>query len=439
MSHLLYYSWFSLKSKELRFIVHKWLVLAATAITLCSSSGCSDRERLNPIDPLNPKTGGKPVGLFAVSMRDTVRLTWQPLGLRNLSGYRIYRQSNTGRTFTRIDSVGGDQHSYREFGLTLGRRYVYRITAYTEVNESSPSDTVGITPGPAFIWVADAGFGDVIKLTHDGRQELFRARGFIRPERLQANPKTGEVWVIDTITDELRRIDANGTTSAVRVALQRPVDVTLDTTENSVWVADEDAGVFKYDARGVRLLQAPSSGVNAIAFNYYTNEVWALARKRRKLLRIDRNGLVNEENVSLASPQAISIHRGTGDAWIADSSRVIVVRGTGQIDVASGHSFIYAKRLAVNQNSGECWVIDAALRLPPSRLVKFDVSGTAQFSLGDFYSPSGISINVFDGSCFMTEPQLSSLIHVSATGQILNRASTFSRPFDVDVENRPLN
>jgi hypothetical protein len=410
-----------------------------TIATLCLMFACADRERLNPIDPLNPKTGGKPVGLFAVSMRDTVRLAWQPMDLRDLSGYRIFRQSRRDGGFALIDSVGGNLQSYREFGLILGRHYVYRITAYTAVSESSPSDTAGITPGPAFIWVADAGNGAVYKYTNDGRNELARNWGFIRPQRLQANPKTGAVWVVDTYTDELRLLEAGGGSSAIRISLQEPVDLAIDSTENTVWVVDENAGVFKYDARGVRIAQASVTEVSAVAYNYRTRELWALNRKQKRLLRIDSNGEVNLENLSLVNPQAISIHRSTGDVWIADSVRIVIVRGNGQIEETSGHTFSFASEVAINQNSGECWAIDKALRNSPSGVIKFDMSGAVRFSRDDFYLPSGLSINSFDGSCFVAEPQLGSVVHVSASGEIINRETNFSRPIDVDVENRPLN
>jgi DNA-binding beta-propeller fold protein YncE len=410
-----------------------------TIAMLCLMSGCADRERLNPIDPLNPKTGGKPVGLHAVSIRDTVGLAWQPMGLRDLSGYRIYRQASTGSSFTLIDSVAGKQQSYREFGLTFGRHYIYRITAYTAVNESSPSDTVGVTPGPSFLWIADGGIGTVYKYSHDGRSELARVRDFIRPRYLQANPKTGEIWVIDTSTRELRRIDANGSSSSIRIALQSPVDLAIDSTENSVWVADEAAGVFKYNADGGLVAQAQVVGVKSVAFNYRTRELWALNRQQKQLLRIDSNGAVTPENLTLVSPQAISIHRGTGDAWIADSTRIVIRRGTGEIQEASGHTFSYASEVAVNQNSGECWAVDKAIKSPPSRIVKLSVSGNALFSLNDFYLPGGLSVNVFDGSCFIAEPQLSGVVHVSASGNIVSWAMNFSRPYDVDVDNRPLN
>jgi hypothetical protein len=419
-------------------IARVWLALAAMASLMWMTYGCSDRERLNPLDPLNPKTHGKPGGLFAISMRDTVVLGWQALGLRNLSGYRIYRRTTDNLNFSLIDSVGGEAQRFREFGLSLGRHYIYRITAYSGATESSPSDTVGITPGPAFTWIADGAAGIVAKLTHDGVHEIFRSRSFFQPLRVQANPKTGQLWVING--RELRRLEASGSLSTIRLIMQNPVDLAVDSTENSVWVADKSIGVFKFDADGVELAHVPLPGVVSIAFDFPTSELWALDGRQKRLWRIDRAGSNRVDgNVKLLNPRSILIHRARGEAWIADSTRILRISAGGQVDSTRGHTFSYARKVALNQNTGECWAIDWSPSFAQSKVVKFSSDGSRLFVLEGFSSPSALSVNVFDGSCFVTEPQLSRLTHVSATGQIIDRSGDFFGPIDVDVENRPLN
>ena len=410
------------------------------AIIAWLTIGCSDRERLNPIDPLNPKTGGIPVGLSVISLRDTVKLSWQALELRSLSGYRIYRRTNNNASFSVIDSVAGNMQSFSEVGLALGVHYVYRITAYSGATESNPSDTVGITPGPAFTWIADAASQSIFKLTHDGLHQIFRAGSFQRPSRLQANPKTGQLWVLDGVTQELRRVEANGAVSAIRIVLSRPIDLAVDSVENSVWVVDRGVGVFKYDGNGVQLAQVSLPEVIAIDFHYPAGELWALDGKQKKLWRINRSGAgAIASNVRLLSPQSISISRGSGAAWIADSARVLLVQTDGRVDTTSGYAFAYARTVAVNQNNGEGWAIDWSPSFARSKVVKFSNNGSKLFAIEDFSAPSALAVNVFDGSCFITEPQLSRITHVSATGRIINQSRNFSGPTDVDVENRPLN
>lgn len=418
----------------------KWLAVTAMASLVWLTTGCSDRERLNPIDPRNPDTHGKPVGLHAISMRDTVELGWQALGLRGLLEYRIYRRTANNANFALIDSVSGDVHSFRNFGLVLGLRYIYRITARFGETESSPSDTVSITPGPAFTWVADLGSGAVVKLTHDGLHELIRARNFVQPVRLQANPKTGQLWVIDNISRELLRVEANGRFSGIRAVMQRPVDIAIDSTENTIWVADSNIGVVKFNGEGSQKAQVSLPGVTAVAYNYSADELWALDGTKKKLWRINRIATtIVESGVTLIRPRSISIDRRSGQAWIADSTRVLLVRANGQTDTTRGHAFSYARKVTVNQNTGECWAIDWSPNFAQSRLIKFSAGGTKLFSIENFSAPSALSVNVFDGSCFITEPQLSRLTHVSTTGKIISQSGNISVPTDVDVENRPLN
>ena len=416
-----------------------WLAAVAMLCLTWLTTGCSDRERANPLDPLNPKTHGKPVGLRAISLRDTVALSWQLLGLRGLSGYRIYRRAQPSAVFSLVDSVSGEISGFRESGLQLGRRHVYRITAFSPSTESNPSDTVSITPGPACTWVADPG-GAVVKLTHDGLHEILRVDDLLEPIRLQANPKTGQVWVIDSLTGEVSCWEADGRFSGVAIELERPVDVALDTTENSIWVGDANLGLLKFDRAGTRVAQLSLPGISAIAFNYFTGELWALSNREKKLWRVNRQATSSSEiNASLVSPRAISIARATGVAWIADSSRVRMIPSFGAASSAAGYDFSFARDVAVNQRTGDAWTIDWSPAAGQSKIVKFSSVGVMVFSVADFSGPSALSVNVFDGSCFIAEPQLSRVTHVSLSGQIISRSADVAIPADIDVENRPLN
>ena len=53
--------------------------------------GCSNREPLNPLDPNNPFTGGKPTGLSLIPIQNTVQILWDPIDLIDINNYTIYR------------------------------------------------------------------------------------------------------------------------------------------------------------------------------------------------------------------------------------------------------------------------------------------------------------------------------------------------------------
>jgi hypothetical protein len=65
-----------------------FLVAIAVAGAL---SGCSDRERLNPLDPSNPSTRVAPIGFAAVAGDGFVSLSWRPATSSDVTGYDLYR------------------------------------------------------------------------------------------------------------------------------------------------------------------------------------------------------------------------------------------------------------------------------------------------------------------------------------------------------------
>jgi hypothetical protein len=91
-----------------------------------------------------------PTNLTATAIDDqSLQLTWS----HNCSfedGYRLERSEDTV-TFTQIAELGENITEYTDTGLTLGSDYIYRVKAFTEINESdySTSGTVSIIfPSP---------------------------------------------------------------------------------------------------------------------------------------------------------------------------------------------------------------------------------------------------------------------------------------------------
>lgn len=98
---------------------------------------------------------GAPTGLVAVQEGGAVRLFWNPNPERDLSGYRIYRRSNTGpwRQFGPEIVI---QPLYLDTEVEPGEHAAYKVTAVDRAaNESAPSEIVEMdmtgdeeTPGP---------------------------------------------------------------------------------------------------------------------------------------------------------------------------------------------------------------------------------------------------------------------------------------------------
>ena len=62
------------------------------AILTFGGWGCSNRERLNPLDPRNPDTLGRPTGLRVTSNRHRVTLSWEFVEHANVLGISVWRR-----------------------------------------------------------------------------------------------------------------------------------------------------------------------------------------------------------------------------------------------------------------------------------------------------------------------------------------------------------
>jgi len=142
--------------------------------------GCADRQHDNPLDPLNKKTKGRPVGLDVLSFESTAVLTWQSFQVDGLIGIKVYRQKKNDSTFQEIGLVT-DQSNFEDKSVDFGITYNYRIQAITEKYQTPFSDVVSITPGPSYIWVTSGSFGIVSKITHDASHLIFQRSNYLYP------------------------------------------------------------------------------------------------------------------------------------------------------------------------------------------------------------------------------------------------------------------
>jgi len=61
------------------------------AIALVALAGCTNRDRSNPLDPRNARTGGTIPGFNAVAGDSVVELRWPSLQQEGVTGYRVQR------------------------------------------------------------------------------------------------------------------------------------------------------------------------------------------------------------------------------------------------------------------------------------------------------------------------------------------------------------
>jgi len=112
----------------------------------------SSNKRINEVDVVLSSAPTAPQNLSATAISDSqIDLTWDPPSDwgGDKEGYRIYRSTSSGGSYTQIDSVGASTTSYSDTGLNSGTTYYYVVTAYNSVGESSYSnEDSATTDGP---------------------------------------------------------------------------------------------------------------------------------------------------------------------------------------------------------------------------------------------------------------------------------------------------
>ncbi len=408
-----------------------WFCSAAVII----SFACADRQRLNPLDPENPNTLGQPTGLSVTSVRDTVTLGWDRLVLRDLSGFRIYRRREGETRFSSIAQTP-PANSFRDRGVAFGLPHVYRIAAVADGFESPLSDSVRITPGPTFSWVADASTNELIALSHDGQHETWRAAAFGQPQRLQIDARRRQVWVLDRFGGEFGRVTFSGQRLLNSKRILGAWDLAVDQTDGSVWVADSLAnGLLKFDSTGAlsKMLESYKKLV-ALAVHPQTSELWALDRATLRVQIFSRAGEWRRTlSVALQRPMDIDIDGRTGKVWIADGQRILRLTANGDEEQLPPLAVRLAYRVAADEISGGCWVIDFSAAIRGSDVIKLSAAGGLLFTSKGFDLPERVAANPYDGSGLVADFGNGRLVRLAASGRVEGTYDRVFSPIDVDT------
>ena len=393
---------------------------------------CSERQRLNPLDPLNPETGGRPTGLRVISEYKTVTLWWDRINVKDLQGYNVYRKQGRDQIFHKIAMVSPDSSRFRDKGVNYGITYFYQLSAFTPSFESPRSEVVSITPGPTFNWVVDTQRGQVVKLTFDGLHQIFRIGGFGLPVAITPDRKGGGVWVADYFYGKVYKISPNGRILSSFTGFSTPRELDVDTLRKNIWVADTRK-VVKMDSTGIVLVQVTGySKPVSVSVDDKTGDCWVADCKNGVVTRISEKGEPVLVLHDLMRPSSVGVCPLDGSCWVADSSRVLRLNPDMSIRfVVPG--FTYARGLSVDTETGECWVIDVKEGPGQSRVVKLSPTGIKLLEVTGFSAPKGISANPYDGSCTVADTYNNRIVRVSAEGKIISQLGGFLQPWGVAV------
>jgi len=402
---------------------------AAALLALLVSGGCAERDRSNPLDPLNHKTGGGPSGFNALAGDRQVELRWTRLTQQGVLGYRIQRRV-PGSAFAYLgDTLGSNLAGAVDSSVTNGFTYIYRLVADLASGDSvvSPPDTA--TPGTRKVTALAAGVPGRVGLTPDGRDILFSLEAVDAFEDMEFDSVHSAVWLTLPGEGAVLREHFDGTSAGPPIGVTGPSDVTVSkirgvgwvaipslggveafgpdinsttprasinnlgephvveaqTPNPSVWIGNQAGTAFRYSLDGSAELGAWNLGSRVIAIALEDTAAWVATRASEsdafhdKLYRIDpadssvtlvRSGLLN-----LAD---IAFDRLTQRLWV--SERGAPNHGAGRLTAISKDGVTYVQVLSIEPygigleaSTGNCWVSD----LKSGRV--FEIASTGVF------------------------------------------------------------
>jgi hypothetical protein len=404
-----------------------WFKATVACILLGVIWGCSNRKRSNPLDPLNPDTGGKPTGLRVVTEKHTAIIEWHALSVSG--GFNIYRRMEGQDSYETLASVSSGVYSYQDSDLPYNQEVAYRISALASGYESPWSDSVAVIPGPHNYWLVDTYFGEVFKLTYDVRHVVAESIESPYPVGIAADSVSGSVWVADLI-GLLFKLSGDGEALLRVEGLYDPSHVVFDPINRYVWVSDSSGTqVVRYNNSGnilgrtggfqrIRELSHVSAAGGCWVADGQGREIVFISDEDEKELSIDEE---------LVYPTAVSYFHQGDWLWAADSLRMLRIWPDGRVEETLTLN-VPIHTISVDQSTGDCWVVTILNDGEEDEILKVNAIGEIIVRARGFYIVQDLVANDSDGGCIVADSGNRRIVKLSGDGEIMTILAGFGVP-----------
>ena len=420
------------RKSDLKTISKINILILIGCLFLC----CTDRDKLNPIDPQNPESGGRPQLWRIYSEYDRVILQWNQLQLKGIQGYQIYRKQESESKFNPIHLAPPDSNRYIDNGLVYDKRYDYFVTVVGGDFETASSDTVSIIPGPTIIWATDVYNRRILKISHDGAHEIKQIPVDGYPWALAYDNENNVLWYTDIFLNRVYRIQSQTFEIVLNLPYGEPNDIVLDKINNRIWVADEtQSKIFVFNREGEKVGEV-SGFQKPVSLDYFWKDgsSWVADSKAETVNKISKAFQTFVQIKDLINPTSVSVNQLTGDCWVADSSRILKFDTKGRLNLTIEPQVNFAKYLAVDSELGNCWVLDYSFFAYHSRLICFDANGDQLLELSGLSWPENITVNPYDHSCIVADSGAGRILKISIDGTILGQVAGYDYTHGLFVE-----
>ncbi|MFH0778602.1 MAG: hypothetical protein V2A71_08230 [Candidatus Eisenbacteria bacterium] len=402
---------------------------ALAAVALIAS--CGERDRLNPLDPLNDATGGRPPSFNAVALDGRVELRWAPLRLKGLSGLNVYRGTRESGPFELLAGSPLDPGGATavDSSVVNGTTYFYVLVPVIEsAGERTPSLPVAATPGPHMAVVCDGWSGVVSKLSADLRTSIWTVGGFYLPFCVASS---GTFVLVCDLYEGVMKLDSEGGLVWRAAEFTVPVWVSVHTDGTSA-VADYAAGnvtILSPDGHVERVMSEALLTPRSVSFDSEGN-VWVADPGAGRVNKYSREGLLVSTNTNLVRPSVLDVEMESGCCWVADGGTNSVVRLSPEAEEMSRITLFSSPRaVEAEQKGGGCWVAACGSK----ELVRLSAGAGVQWRVGKMGCPVWIHASPDDGSVWVADAELGRVLVLSGAGHLRFVTSQFVSPMSLTV------
>jgi len=410
-------------------------------LTLTFLFSCAEREKQNPFDP----TGSAPITLSVTSRGQRVDLSWSNPDLSDFTGFNVYRKKETSDSAFNLLAIiqSSGTRNYSDNNVEFRQLYSYYVTIVGQNQESKPSNTVSITPGPGYNWVVDKWGFQIIKTTYDAEHLVLyyytnyppSDMAVAKPFRigLITFPSAGLVEVIGLINGDLiETIDQ----------ITYPYVIAYDSSASNFWLGDSSGYLYKIDAE-TRNVELISSALRKPIFIHIAEQVGLISvvdLNLKEIVQFDRAGdVVNKiteiNGQSLSGPRRFLYNEKYDRYWLSDGiSSMDFIYTKNRIDdqFMCIDTLPQAIDLELSKYDDKIWLID--FKGFNSSLVQLSHTGIRQLEISGLYEPFDIQVNKYDGTLLIAESGRGRLLHYNNELQLLGMFTPLNFPVKVIVE-----
>ncbi|MBI5709351.1 MAG: hypothetical protein HZC42_03480 [Candidatus Eisenbacteria bacterium] len=404
-------------------------------------AGCSTRARLNPFDPANPGTGGRPAGFVAMAGYSAVTLRWQAVTNGDLLGYQVFRRLDGDSAFQELTGLlPARTTTLGDFGTANGVAHHYRLYfVFTRGLGTLPAEDAA-TPGPMRPWIADYTTGQLVRLTPDSRHiaESVGYPGAAGPSAVEVAPASGRVWACGPAGDVMIYDPADGTTRLIGSGASSPVALALDRQDGSVWVADAGAGeVRHFDANGAPAppgALAPLATPLSLALDPGDRSLWVVEADGNRVRKYAADG-VPLGAATVDAPSRVAVDAVTHEAWVTSLQGARVVRlSRGVVPQDTVEGFGGPIGVAVDGERGRVWVADAA----GDQVVALRRDGSVEFRVGGQAQPRELAVDPYSGEAWVTLASAGAVSRLSPAGAEIGRTGGIAGAYAIALDDASL-